>query len=93
MYELMQLCNDIKSDLQGVIKSLAKITKIQSRILGISDEWNRKEEVLKLLAISPRTFNRLISTGKLPYSKVSGITFIKTSDVEKLLNENYHNQN
>ena len=87
----MQLCNDIKSDLQGVIKSLAKITKTHTQL--VSEEWNRKEEVLKLLAISPRTFNRLISTGKLPYSKVSGITFIKTSDVEKLLNENYHNQN
>ena len=93
MYELMQLCNDIKSDLQGVIKSLAKITKIQSRFLGINDEWNRKEEVLKLLAISPSTFYRLIRTGDLPYSKVGGITFIKTSDVEKLLKENYHNQN
>lgn len=89
MFELVELCKDIKSDLQGIIKSLAKITKTRTQLM--EDEWSRKETVLKVLKISPRTFNRLCSKGLLPYSKVNGLTFVKTSDVEKLLNEHYHN--
>jgi len=89
MFELIELCNGIKGDLQGIIKTLAKITKTRTQLF--SDEWNRKDAVLKLLGISPRTFNRMIYSGQLPYSKINGIIYIKTTDVENLLNENYRN--
>ena len=87
MDELMAICKDIKSDLQEIYRSLAKITK--TRTLLLVDEWNRKDQALKILGISSRTFNRLTSSGQLPFSKVNGLTYIKTTDIEGLLNKNY----
>ena len=87
MNDLITLYSEIKKDVQGLSKALAKITLSHSRRLA--EEWNRKDEAMRILRISPRTLNRLTSTGKLPFSKINGLVFIKTSDIEHLLNENY----
>jgi hypothetical protein len=87
MKELLSLCSEIKRDLQEIIRSLAKITKTHAQVL--IDEWSRKDETLKILGISSRTFNRLTNTGQLPFSKVNGLIFVKTTDIEGLLNKNY----
>jgi len=87
MDELFVLCREIKSDLQEIIRSLAKITKSRTQLFV--EEWSRKDETLKILGISSRTFNRLTSSGQLPFSKVNGLTYIKTTDIEGLLNKNY----
>ena len=87
MNDLITLYSEIKKDVQGLSKALAKITLSHSKRLA--EEWNRKDEAMRILRISPRTLNRLTSTGKLPFSKINGLVFIKTSDIEHLLNENY----
>lgn len=88
MNDLVVLYSEMKRDLQGMKRSLAKIAETSSH--GLMGEWCRKEECMKMMGISARTFSRLTRSGKLPFSKINGLIFIKTSDIERLLNENYH---
>lgn len=90
MNDLLVLYSEIKRDLQGMKRSLAKIAESHSH--GLMEEWCRKEECMKIMGISARTFSRLTGSGKLPFSKVNGLVFIKTADIERLLNENYHKE-
>lgn len=87
MNELLDMCSDLKNDLREISKSLAKIIEIHTA--ESLDEWKRKEQVLKILRISSRTFDRLIHTGKLPYSKINGLIYINKMDVDRVLKENY----
>lgn len=87
MNDLLVLYSEIKREMQGIKRSLAKIVESQSHRLV--EEWCRKEECMKIMGISARTLHRLTSSGKLPFSKVNGLIFIKTTDIERLLNENY----
>jgi len=91
MNDLLVLYSEIKRELQGLKKSLAKIS--ESRAHQLLEEWNRKPDAMRIMGISARTLNRLTATGQLPFSKVGGIVFIKSTDIEHLLNENYHNKN
>jgi hypothetical protein len=87
MDDLLVICHEIKSDLQEITKSLANITKNSPQILA--DEWLRQEEILKIMSISTRTFSRLTTSGKLPFTKLKGLIYVKKSDVDFLLNENH----
>jgi hypothetical protein len=89
MEELIILCKGIVNDLREIKKTLAIICKLRNPQL--SDDWNRKDVTIKLLDISPRTYYRLLETKKLPYSKVNGIVYVKSSEIEKLLNDNFKN--
>jgi len=91
MNDLVTLYSDLKRDIQGITKSLVKISENHSHKL--TEEWNRKPDVMRIMGISARTLNRLTASGRLPFSKVNGIVYIKTIDVQRLLNENYHNNN
>ena len=48
-------------------------------------EWLRSPEVKKLLKISYSTLQNLRINGTLPYKKVGGIIYYKTSDIDNLL--------
>ena len=48
----------------------------------------RSAEVRKLLGISPGTLQNLRISGTLKYSKVQGLLFYKTSDIQELLKQN-----
>jgi hypothetical protein len=91
MNELLVLYSEMKRDLQGMKKSLAKIS--ESHANGFWERWNRKTETMKIMGISARTLNRLTSSGVLPFSKINGLIYIKTSDIDRLLNENYNGTN
>ena len=86
MNQLLDLCSEIKDGLQEISKSLAII--IKNHAAEIKCEWIRKEQVLKILKISPRTFDRLIHAGKLPYSKINGLIYISTTDLSQYLHVN-----
>ncbi len=79
----------MQRELQAISKSVAQLNK--QHLEKLSDEFVRKEAILKILGISPRTLCKLTSTGKLPYSKINGLQLFKISDVERLLNDNYGN--
>lgn len=87
MNEILILFGEIKRDVQGLKKALAQFSRTHAQRL--QEEWQRTPEVMKILGISNRTLNRLIHSGELPVSKIHGLNYFKTSDIEKLLHENY----
>lgn len=87
MENLVTLFSQLRKDLQGIIKTLANLSKTQEQVL--LEKWIRKERAVKALGISSRTFQRLTTSGQLPFSKVNGIVFIKITDLDELLNNNY----
>lgn len=74
------------------IDSLRQELKIEKAKTSkkLSEIWLDNQEVMELLKISPRTLQNLRDSKSLPFSKVGGKIYYKASDVEKILNENYH---
>lgn len=89
MDKLDIIVSQFRKDLQGMIKTLANHVKTHEQV--VMEKWVRKEKVMKMMGISSRTFQRLTSSGQLPYSKINGIVFISVSDIDELLNKNYNN--
>lgn len=87
MEDLVVLCRQMKNELQGVVKSLATISKTKEQLL--LENWVRKDQAMKILGVSSRTFQRLTHSGQLPCSKVNGMIYIKVSDIDLLLNSHY----
>jgi hypothetical protein len=54
--------------------------------LVTSQEIMRTAEVKKLLQVSEKKVAQLRSSGDLPFTKVHGMLYYKTSDVEALFN-------
>ena len=75
----------MRRELEVLAKSVALINKSQSQRLA--EEWVRKKQATKLLDISPRCLCKLTKSGKLPSSKINGLIYIKTSDIEQMLKE------
>ena len=53
-----------------------------------SKKWLRSAEVREMLNISPGTLQNLRNSGKLRFSKVGSMTYYKSEDIEKLLEDN-----
>lgn len=87
MNPLLSICSDIKKDLQEISKSLANLIDLKNQ--KIAGDWNRQEDVLKIMGISSRTFGRLIKSGQLPITKINGSVFVKTSDLNEMLNSHH----
>jgi len=87
MNDLGIILSGFKRDLDMLVKAVALINKTQSQRL--KESWNNKKLSAQILGCSLRTINNLTSSGKLPISKINRLVFIKTSDIERLLNENY----
>lgn len=76
-----------KADLLNEIRKLLQQDTTQSG----RKEWLRSSEVRKMLGISPGTLQNLRVTGKLPFSKIGGITLYRSEDISKLLASNSQN--
>ena len=78
-----------KEDLQQFKKELfEEIRQVLKRenSVGIGDkEWLRSREVRKKLDISPGTLQNLRITGTLPYKKIGGSMYYRSSDVDKMM--------
>lgn len=53
-------------------------------------KWLRSAEVRERLNISPGNLQNLRISGQLRFSKVGSMTFYKSEDIEKLLDNNLH---
>jgi hypothetical protein len=56
----------------------------------LTENWLDNQDVMELLKVSPRTLQNMRDSQTLPYSKVGGKIYYKATDVENLLNSNYH---
>lgn len=69
-----------KSELISEITKLVKpVSQSQSK------QWLKSTEVRKLLNISPGTLQNLRINGTLRYTKIGGIMYYKSADIDSLL--------
>ena len=76
-------------DLQEFKKEL--LQEIQSMLTEHKNhspkKWLKSNEVLKLLKISPGTLQNLKFNGTLPYTKLGGIIYFDSDEIQKLMVE------
>ena len=51
-------------------------------------KWLKSKEVRAQLSISPGTLQQLRISGQLPYSKIGGILFYQSKDIQALIDQN-----
>jgi len=73
----------------GSLREELKAEKVKNS-KKLSETWLDNQEVMELLKVSPRTLQNMRDTLVLPHAKVGAKIYYKASDVETLLNENYH---
>ncbi|WPR73068.1 helix-turn-helix domain-containing protein [Flavobacterium sp. NG2] len=66
------------NDLKEILQSQPEQTK----------QWLKSNEVRKLLNISPGTLQNLRINGTISYTKIGGILYYSTADLDKLLEAN-----
>lgn len=74
---------DFKLELLDDIKNL--LTK-QSQ--GQLKKYLKSSEVMEFLQISPGTLQNLRINGTLPYTKIGGIIFYDSEEIQKVMNSN-----
>ena len=89
MSDILPILSSIKRDMESLSRTVAQMNKTHAQVL--SEEWINKDQVMALLKISTRTLESLKSKGILPYTKIQGIFYFRTMDIENLLKENYVN--
>ena len=89
MSELLPILSGIKHEMETMNKSLTKMTKTHATLL--SEEWITKDQVMAVLKISLRTLDSLKGSGQLPFTKINGLIYYRTIDLENLLKKGYVN--
>lgn len=70
--------------LDGLISGLSEYRKIPE------DPFFTNDEFMNLMTISVRTAQLWRDQGLISYSQISGKIYYRLSDIQKLLNDNYH---
>lgn len=89
MQEVLNLVKVIKTDIANLSKKVEEMSKTHAQQLN--EEWIQRDQVLRILKIGERKLQLMRDNGTLPFSKVDGKIYYRTSDVEKLLRSNYTN--
>jgi len=87
MSDLNPILSGIKFEMKRVADTMELMCKTHAQVL--TEQWLTKTEALAVLKICTRSLDTLKSSGQLPYSKINGIIYFKTIDIENLLNQNY----
>jgi len=53
-----------------------------------SKRWLKSNEVRKILNVSPGTLQNLRLNGALPYTKIGGVIYYDSADIQQMLEEN-----
>ncbi|QQX76472.1 MULTISPECIES: helix-turn-helix domain-containing protein [Aequorivita] len=70
----MELLDDIK-------------TILSKQTSGTLKRYLKSSEVMEMLQISPGTLQNLRINGTLPYSKMGGIIYYDSEDIQKVMND------
>lgn len=90
MIEILELLRDLSKNITYIKAWLNNLDLKQHNVL--SKEWIDNQDVLIRLKISNRTLQNYRDKGILPFSKIEGKFYYKTSDVNQLLERNYSNR-
>lgn len=88
MQEFLKIASSIKRDIEALSKSVAEMKKTHAQVLA--EEWIDGDTVMSILKIKERKLQMHRDNGILPFSKIDGIIYYKSSDVESLLNKHYN---
>ncbi|MDR3653226.1 MAG: helix-turn-helix domain-containing protein [Paludibacter sp.] len=81
----------LKDNYGKAFKQLDELTQaIKESNLKIDDPFVPNDKFMKLMDISTRTSQVWRDEGKIGYSQIAGKIYFRKSDIEKLLNDNYH---
>lgn len=53
-----------------------------------SKKWLKSTDVMKMLKISPGTLQNLRVNGTIPYTKIGGLIYYDSGEIERVLDEN-----
>lgn len=71
------------------VELLEDLKKLFKETSGQMDKkWLKSSEVRKLLGISPGTLQNLRVRGSLPFTKIGGVIYYDSADIQKMLNAN-----
>ena len=85
MQEIIKLVTSIRNDINDLRSMISRLSITHAQRL--SEEWMTSDQVMFILKISLSTLKKLKETGKLPYSKIKGLQYFRTIDIENLLNQ------
>ena len=88
MQEFINIANNINYKVELLDKKVDTLTKTHAQVL--TEEWIIGEQVKSILKICNRKMQTLRDNGTLPFSRIDGTIYYRTSDVENLLNSNYN---
>ena len=89
MQEIIRLVTTIRKDIEELRTLVSRLTLTHARF--ISEEWITSDQVMFILKIGISSLKTLKRSGKLPYSKINGVSYFRTVDVENLLKHHYNN--
>ena len=78
--------DDLQDFKLGLLEDIKKLLTNQSS--GNLKKYLKSSEVMALLQISPGTLQNLRINGTLPYSKVGGIIFYDSDEIQKVIYQN-----
>ncbi len=78
--------DDLQEFKTELLEDLKKILSQQTS--GNSKRYLKSSEVMDLLEISPGTLQNLRINGTLPYTKIGGIIYYDTLEIQKLMEDN-----
>ena len=78
--------DDLRDFKMELLDDIKKILTKQST--GTLKKYLKSSEVMEMLQISPGTLQNLRINGTLPYSKMGGIIYYDSEDIQKVMNDN-----
>lgn len=89
MQEIIKLVSAIRLDIEDLRTQLSRLSMTHAQRL--SEEWITSDQVMFILKIGISTMKTLKRNGNLPYSKINGVLYFRTVDIENLLKQYYVN--
>lgn len=86
-----EILKTISSEIRTLVKAFE--TNQANQPTDIRSEWLNTVEACHALGISEKSLHRIRNCGSLPYSRIHGKIYFKKSDIEQLLERNYHKLN
>jgi predicted DNA-binding transcriptional regulator AlpA len=84
--------DDLVEFKQELFTEIKRLLKEQSG--NSTKKWLKSPEIRKLLGISPGTLQNLRLNGTLPYTKIGGVIYYDSEDIQQMLqSRKFHNKN
>lgn len=78
--------DDLREFKMELLEELKEL--FNSRSGSVSKQWLRSTDVMERLKISPGTLQNLRINGTLPYTKIGGLIYYDSSEIEEVMEKN-----